>query len=66
MCPAGVRLLLRALPGGPEGVVVVTLPLDPGPVVWPTVQMSPHPPTSGMLPCPTATSPQPVLGSEGP
>lgn len=43
MCPAGVRLLLRALPGGPEGVVVVTLPLDLGLVVWPTGQLSPHP-----------------------
>ena len=66
VCPAGVRPLLRALPGGPEGVVVVTLPLDLGLVVWPTGQMSPHPPTSGTLPCPAATSPQPVLGSEGP
>lgn len=66
LCPAGLRLLLRVLLGGLEGVEVVTLPLDLGLVVWPTGQMSPHPPTSGMLPCLAAISPQPVLGSEGP
>lgn len=66
LCPVGLRPLLRVLLGGLEGVEVVTLPLDLGLVVWPAGRMSPHPPTSDTLPRLAATSPQPVLGSEGP